>query len=132
MPASGSGRRAPPPPADHARVLLHADDLAHVAPFAHLLAGIGGVLPRVAEAYRTGGGVPYEEYGRAFRHGQGHINRPAFTHELPTDWLAAMPDVLARLERIRHPRVADVGCGHGFFTLVLAAAFLDAHVDGLD
>jgi SAM-dependent methyltransferase len=117
---------------EHARVLAHPDDPAHVAPFAHMLAGIGSALPRVVDAYRTGGGVPYAEYGRAFRHGQGHINRPAFTHELPTDWLAAMPDVLARLEGIRHPRVADVGCGQGFSTLAIAGAFLDAHVDGLD
>ena len=117
---------------DHARVLAHPDDAAHVAPFAHMLAGIGGVLPRLVDAYRTGGGVPYADYGRAFRHGQGHINRPAFTHELPTDWLAAMPDVLARLECTRHPRVADVGCGQGFSTLAVADAFLDAHVDGFD
>ena len=68
---------------DHARVLARPDDAAHVAPFAHMLAGIGGVLAQVADAYRTGGGVPYEAYGAAFRHGQGHINRPAFTHELP-------------------------------------------------
>jgi SAM-dependent methyltransferase len=117
---------------DHARVLGHPDDAAHVAPFAHMLAGIGGVLERLVHAYRTGGGVPYADYGHAFRHGQGHINRPAFTQELPTDWLAAMPDVLARLESTRHPRVADVGCGQGFSTLAIAHAFLDAHVDGFD
>jgi SAM-dependent methyltransferase len=117
---------------DHARVLLDADDLAHVAPFAHLLAGIGGVLPQVVQAYRTGGGVPYQAYGAAFRHGQGHINRPAFTRELPGEWLAAMPDVIARLEGARHARVADVGCGQGFSTLAVARAFLDVHVDGLD
>ena len=51
---------------------------------------------------------------------------------LTTDWLATMPDVLARLESIRHPRVADVGCGQGFSTLAIASAFLDAHVDGFD
>ncbi|WP_449064177.1 methyltransferase domain-containing protein [Planomonospora algeriensis] len=120
----------------HARVLLHADDPAHVAPFAHLLAGIGGVLPRVAEAYRTGEGVPYEAYGRAFRHGQGHINRPAFTHELPTAWLAALPDVVARLEADPgagpRPRVADVGCGQGWAVLALARAFPHALVEGVD
>src|SRR5687767_15822688 len=44
---------------DHARVLIDPDDPAHVAPFAHMLAGIGGVLPQVADAYRTGSGVPY-------------------------------------------------------------------------
>jgi SAM-dependent methyltransferase len=119
-------------PADHARVLAHADDPAHVAPFAHMLAGIGGVLPRVAEAYRTGGGVPYEAYGTAFRHGQGHINRPAFTHELPADWLASMPDVVARLERSDRARVADVGCGQGWSTIAVARAFPAAVVDGFD
>jgi len=118
--------------ADHARVLAHADDPAHVAPFAHMIAGIGGVIGRVAEAYRTGDGVPYELYGADFRHGQGHINRPAFTHELPTDWLAAMPDVVARLECPGHPRVADVGSGQGWSTIALAQAFPGAFVDGID
>jgi SAM-dependent methyltransferase len=117
---------------DHARVLVDPDDAAHVAPFAHMLAGIGRVLPEVAEAYRKGGGVPYEAYGRDFRHGQGHINRPAFAHELACDWLAAMPDVLARLETGRPARVADVGCGQGWSTIAVAQEFLYAQVDGLD
>jgi SAM-dependent methyltransferase len=118
--------------ADHARVLVDRDDSAHAAPFAHMLAGIGRVLPDVVEAYRTGRGVPYEAYGRDFRHGQGHINRPAFTQELPGDWLAAMPDVVARLETGRPARVADVGCGQGWSTIAVAQAFLYAQVDGLD
>jgi SAM-dependent methyltransferase len=117
---------------DHARVLAHPDDPAHVAPFAHMLAGIGGVLPRVADAYRTGGGVPYEAYGTEFRHGQGHINRPAFTHELPTEWLDAMPDVAIRLRSAPAARVADVGCGQGWSTIAIATAFPDALVDGID
>jgi SAM-dependent methyltransferase len=117
---------------DQARVLVDHEDAAHVAPFAHMLAGIGRVLPDVAEAYRTGGGVPYKAYGRDFRHGQGHINRPAFTHELPCDWLMAMPDVLARLETGRPARVADVGCGQGWSTIAVAQEFLYAQVDGLD
>jgi SAM-dependent methyltransferase len=119
-------------PAAHAGVLARPDDPAHVAAFAHLLAGIGGVLPRVADAYRTGRGVPYEAYGAEFRHGQGHINRPAFTHELPADWLAAMPDVVARLEGPGRARVADVGCGQGWSSIAVARAFPDAAVDGLD
>jgi SAM-dependent methyltransferase len=118
-------------PSEHARVLAHRDDMAHVAPFAHLIAGIGQVLPRVAEAYRSGGGVPYHAYGRDFRHGQGHINRPAFTHELPAEWLDAMPDVVARL-RADGARVADVGCGQGWATIALARAFPTARVDGID
>ena len=118
-------------PDEHARVLCHEDDPAHIAPFAHMLAGIGGVLPRVAEAYRTGGGVPYEAYGVEFRHGQGHINRPAFTNELPGDWLEAMPDVVVRL-RESGARVADVGCGQGWSSIAVARAFPLVQVDGFD
>jgi SAM-dependent methyltransferase len=117
---------------EDARVLDDPDDPLHAAPFAHLLAGIGGVLPLVAEAYRTGDGVPYAAYGRAFREGQGRINRPAFTSELPTEWLAAMPDVVARLEGAGRPRIADLGCGLGYSTLAMARAFPGAHVDGID
>jgi 2-polyprenyl-3-methyl-5-hydroxy-6-metoxy-1,4-benzoquinol methylase len=119
-------------PAEHARVLLDPEDAAYVAPFAHMLAGIGRVLPEVAEAYRTGGGVPYERYGREFRHGQGDINRPAFTHDLPADWLAALPDVVARLESADGARVADVGCGQGWASLAVARAYPSARVDGID
>jgi SAM-dependent methyltransferase len=119
-------------PAEHARVLCEPDDLLHVAPFAHTIAGIGGVIARVADAYRTGGGVPYSAYGEAFRYGQGHINRPAFTHELPGEWLGAMPDVFAQLEAASRPRVADAGCGQGWSTLALARAFRNSWVDGID
>jgi 2-polyprenyl-3-methyl-5-hydroxy-6-metoxy-1,4-benzoquinol methylase len=118
--------------ADHAPVLVEAEDLAHVAPFAHMVAGIGRVLPEVAAAYRTGRGVPYKAYGRDFRHGQGQINRPAFTQELPSEWLAAMPDVVARLETGRPARVADLGCGQGWSSIAMAQEFLHAHVDGID
>jgi 2-polyprenyl-3-methyl-5-hydroxy-6-metoxy-1,4-benzoquinol methylase len=117
-------------PAGHARVLAHVDDPAHVAPFGHMLVGIGAVLPRVAEAYRTGGGVAYELYGYEFRHGQGHINRPAFVHELPAAWIDALPDIRARLEQ--GGRVADVGCGQGFSTRAMAERFPHAAVEGFD
>jgi 2-polyprenyl-3-methyl-5-hydroxy-6-metoxy-1,4-benzoquinol methylase len=116
---------------NHARVLADPDDPAHVAPFAHMLAGIGGVLPKIAHAYQTGGGVPYSAYGTAFRHGQGHINRPAFTHELPTAWIDAMPDIRGRL-RDQGGRIADIGCGQGFSTIAIAQAFPNASVDGID
>ncbi len=110
----------------------HAGALRETAPLAHLLAGIGGVMDRLPEAYRSGGGVPYADYGRAFRHGQGHVNRPAFTDELPGVWLRAMPDVVARLERLVAPRLADVGCGQGWAALALARTFPHAWVDGID
>src|SRR5918996_4240519 len=62
---------------EQATVLLRVDDPAHVSPLASLAVGISRVLDRVADAYRSGDGVPYREYGEEFRAGQGGINRPA-------------------------------------------------------
>jgi SAM-dependent methyltransferase len=111
-------------------VLVDPEDPLHVAPLADLVVGIAGVLDRLTTAYRTGEGVPYEDYGPIFRGGQAGINRPAFTHETG-DWLAAMPDVAEHLSA-NGGRVADVACGEGWSTIALARWLPDARVDGYD
>ena len=119
-------------PAEHAPVLADAQDPMHLAPFGGLLAGIGEALPLVVDAYRTGAGVPYARYGAAFRNGQGGINRPAFTHDLPGEWLPAIPDIHARLGADPPARVAEIGCGQGWASLAVARAYPSARVDGFD
>jgi SAM-dependent methyltransferase len=118
-------------PPEHAPVLIEPESEFYLAPFASLVRGIGGVLPEVVDAYRSGGGVSFAEYGPDLRGGQAAINRPAFTHEMAS-WIAAMPDVEARLRGEPAARVADVGCGVGWSTLALARAFPTAQVDGID
>jgi SAM-dependent methyltransferase len=116
-------------PAGHHDVLVDEEGSAYVAPLADMVAGIAGVLARLPDAYRSGGGVPYADYGTYFRRGQGALNRPAFA-DVPA-WLATMPDVAARLD---HPgaRVADIGCGEGWSTIALARALPRAEVHGFD
>ncbi|HEX2273602.1 MAG TPA: class I SAM-dependent methyltransferase [Acidimicrobiales bacterium] len=123
-------RRYRLPPA-YAEVLADPDSAAHVAPFAPLVVGIGGALPEVVDAYRSGAGVPFARYGRDLRDGQGAINRPAFLHDL-AGWLAAIPEVDERLSAEPPARVADVGCGQGFSTLAIARAYPLVQVDGVD
>lgn len=110
-------------------VLADPVDPHHVAPLADMLAGGGAVLDRVAEAYRAGTGVPYAAYRRAFRDGQGGINRPAFHHDLAS-WIAEVPGAVDRLRA--GGRVADLGCGTGWSTIAVATAFPDAEVIGYD
>ena len=110
-------------------VLAEPLDPYHVAPLADMVAGGGQVIDRVVDAYRTGGGVPYADYGRAFRDGQSGINRPAFHHDLAT-WVAEVPEMTDRLQA--GGRVADLGCGTGWSTISLATAFPDAEVVGYD
>ena len=119
-------------PAEHAPVLADREHLAYVAPLGSLLAGVGQALPLLLDAYRSGGGVPYSEYGTAFRGGQGAINRPAFTHDLPGTWLPTLADVHERLLAEPPARVAEIGCGQGWAALAIARAYPNARVDGYD
>lgn len=119
-------------PAAHVNVLAEEEHLAHIAPFAQLLVGIAGVLPKVVQAYRSGEGVPYADYGTDFRAGQGAINRPAFSSELANQWLLALPDLNRRLVAGERLRLADVGCGEGWACIALAKRFPNCEVVGID
>jgi SAM-dependent methyltransferase len=119
-------------PEGHAEVLVDADSSYYAAPLALALAGAAGVLPQLVQAYRTGGGVPYADYGRALRDGIAAANRPMFLHELATAWLPAVPDVDQRLRSAPPPRVLDLGCGLGASSVALARAYPRATVLGVD
>lgn len=114
-----------------ADVLLRGTSPAHVSPLADMIAGVGAVLGDVARSYRSGGGVPYHEYGAAFRDGQAGINRPAFTHDLVGSWIeGSIPDIARRLGN--GGRIADLGCGVGWSTIALAEGYPAAEVVGID
>lgn len=116
-------------PAGHVPVLLEPENPAYVLGAAPLLVGCALTLPAVTEAYRTGGGVSFEDFGDEIRHGLSMFNRPAFANDLAS-WFEAMPDVVQRLRA--GGTVLDAGCGTGFSTLAIARAFPHAEVYGVD
>ena len=118
-------------PVEHAGVLCDPESPDHVAPLARMLRAIASVLPRVEEAYRRGTGVPFGAYGLDMACGQGAINRPLLSHAFVEAWLPRIPEIDARLRR-RGVRVIDVGCGLGWSTIALAAAYPAAEVIGID
>jgi 2-polyprenyl-3-methyl-5-hydroxy-6-metoxy-1,4-benzoquinol methylase len=118
-------------PDEYVNVLVTEDHPSHLAPLAQMVAGIGGALEDVLNAYRHGGGVPYPTFGTAFRKGQAGINRPAFLRDLVEQWIPSAADVHRRL--LASPmRVADVGCGAGWSTIAVGRAFPKAQVIGID
>ncbi len=119
-------------PPGHAEALLDAESLFCVAPMALLpTGGIARVMPKLIDAYRTGGGVPYADYGDDFHVGQAMLNRAVFRHQLAS-WIERhIPDVHAQL-LTGAIRVADIGCGAGWSSISLAQAYSRVHVDGFD
>jgi predicted O-methyltransferase YrrM len=106
---------------------------AYIGGLSFAAAAVGGVIPALVDAFRTGSGVPYAAYGPDAVEAQASLNRPAFVNSLAAEWLPQIPDVLARLQDGANPaRVADVGCGVGWAAIELAKAFPNVHVDGYD
>jgi SAM-dependent methyltransferase len=120
-------------PAEVAEVMTDPDSLNYLAPLASQAASLGQTVSAVLEAFQTGGGVPYAAYGDDLRRGIARLNRPMFLHQLATQWIPAMPDIQARLQRTDPPaRVADLGCGSGWSSISLACGYPTARVDGID
>jgi SAM-dependent methyltransferase len=131
-PAAEPGQRRYRLPEGHRQALAEAASPACLAPLTVLpVGGIAPALPRLAEAMRSGAGVPYDGYGEPLRAAQSGLNRPVFEQQL-AGWIrTALPDVHQALRR-PGAAIADVGCGTGTAALVLARTYPGAQVRGFD
>src|SRR5918998_846471 len=119
-------------PEGYEAVFVDPDSLIGGASMAQILAGTVSPVNQLLEAFRTGDGVPYADYGQNLHEGQARVNRPALTHLLAQEWIAAMPDVDARLRAEPPARIADIGMGQGWSSIALARAYPRARIDGFD
>jgi len=118
-------------PPGHAEVLLDGDSLAYAGATVAQLMSLPNAIDAVADAFRNGGGVPYEAYGEASVAGQGGANRPTFLTTLPNEWLPAIGPLHDRLAA-GPARVADIGCGTGWSSISIARAYPFVEVDAFD
>ncbi len=86
--------------------------------------------PRVAEAFRQGGGVPFEAFGPDCVNALDLINRGQYQSRFADYWLQAIPDATAKLKS--GGKALDFGCGSGRVCIALAKAFPNAQVAGVD
>ena len=125
---AGNGRYTLPP--EQAVALVDEDSPACV------LGGFQGMTaamraePKVAEAFRTGKGVGWHEHDPNLFHGTERFFRPGYNANLVNTWIPALEGVREKLEK--GARVADVGCGFGASTIIMAKAFPRSHFVGFD
>src|SRR4029453_17624280 len=86
--------------------------------------------PKVTRAFATGTGVPWHEHDPDLFAGTERFFRPGYAANLVSAWIPAVDGVQAKLEA--GARVADVGCGHGASTLIMAQAYPHSTVVGFD
>ena len=123
-----NGRYALAP--EQAVALTNEDSPAYLPGFFQI--AIGSVLdsPRITEAARDGAGVGWHEHVHDVHEGCERFFRPGYNANLIDGWLPALDGVVHKLKR--GARVADVGCGHGASTILMAQAFPNSTFAGSD
>jgi SAM-dependent methyltransferase len=108
-------------PAEHAVALTDASSPAYLPGFFQIALGSVIDSPSITDAARTGAGFGWHEHTPDVHIGCERFFRPGYHANLVGSWLPALDGVVATLER--GARVADIGCGHGASTILMAQAF---------
>jgi ubiquinone/menaquinone biosynthesis C-methylase UbiE len=117
-------------PAEHAVALTdEASPACVIGGFVGMTAAMRAE-PKVTQAFRTGQGVGWHEHDAGLFEGTERFFRPGYNASLVASWIPALDGVQERLER--GARVADVGCGWGASTIIMAQAFPRSTFTGFD
>jgi len=115
---------------EQAFTLANEDSPAYLPGAFELALGSLAAVPRIAESFRNGAGMGWHEHADEVFHGCEKFFRPGYAANLTNSWIPALHDVKAKLEA--GARVADVGCGKGASTLLMAQAFPKSKFFGFD
>ncbi|HEY2041905.1 MAG TPA: methyltransferase domain-containing protein [Jatrophihabitans sp.] len=88
------------------------------------------IMPRLTEAFRTGVGVAWGEHNPSLFSGTARFFRPGYLANLVESWLPALDGMTERLDR--GAKVADIGCGYGHSTTLMADAYPKSTFTGFD
>jgi SAM-dependent methyltransferase len=96
----------------------------------HIISSLFKDEPKITQAFRTGEGVGWHEHDANLFFGTERFFRPNYENNLLSAWIPALDGVEAKLKA--GASVADVGCGHGSSTILMARAFAKSHFYGFD
>ncbi len=117
-------------PDEHALALADEDSPFYILGAYDLIASLFADEERIVEAFKSGSGMGWHEHDHRLFHGTERFFRPGYRAHLVAEWLPALDGVVDKLEK--GAKVADVGCGHGASTIILAQAFPNSEFHGFD
>ena len=115
---------------EHALVLAKDGSPVFLMGAAQMIPDHYNIIPKITDAFRHGGGVPYSEYTHDTFEGTERLFETGYNNFLTSTWIPAMPAVHSRLKA--GAKVADVGCGRGKALLNMAKAFAKSQFVGYD
>ncbi len=117
-------------PDEQAFALAVEDSPAYLPGAFHIVSAIMKDEPKLTEAFRSGDGVGWDEHDAALFLGTERFFRPNYAANLVSSWIPSLNGVEDKLKR--GVRVADIGCGHGASTILMAQAYPDSRFVGFD
>lgn len=117
-------------PAEHAALLADPQSPLLMTGGFHSVASLYMDEPKVSAAFRSGRGVGWHEHSECLFCGTERFFGPIYRRHLVEHWLPALDGALEKLRR--GAQVADVGCGHGLSTALMAQAFPNSKFTGFD
>ena len=115
---------------EQAFALATEDSPAYLPGAFELALGSLAAVPRITQAFRTGTGMGWHEHAEDVFHGCEKFFRPGYAANLVNSWIPSLHDVEDKLNA--GARVADVGCGKGASTILMAKAFPNSQFFGFD
>jgi 2-polyprenyl-3-methyl-5-hydroxy-6-metoxy-1,4-benzoquinol methylase len=115
---------------EQAAALADEESPAFVGGGFYLVKALAGAAPRIAEAFRDGGGILWGDHDPDLFVGVERFFRPGYRTHLVNDWIPALTGIEERLKT--GGTVADVGCGHGASTIIMAQAYPNSRFHGFD
>jgi len=125
---AATGRYALPP--EQAEALTDEASPYYVLGGFEMVTAMMKAEPRIAEAFGTGAGLPWREHDPAFFRGVERFFRPGYAANLVDRWIPALDGAEGKLRT--GATVADLGCGHGVSTIIMAQAYPNSRFFGFD
>src|SRR5438270_666746 len=117
-------------PDEHALALADEDSPFYILGLYESIASIYADEDRILEAFRSGEGMGWHEHDHRLFRGTERFFRPGYKAHLVPEWIPALDGVQEKLQR--GAKVADIGCGHGASTIIMAEAFPESEFFGFD
>src|SRR5438874_6328952 len=117
-------------PDEQALALADEDSPFYILGVYDSIASLYADEDKIVEAFRSGKGMGWHEHDQRLFRGTERFFRPGYRAHLVSEWIPALDGVKDKLEL--GAKVADVGCGHGASTIIMAKAFPNSEFFGFD